>query len=55
MVDRTVTASIGMSPIGKTHDTIASVLLDSDLGLYKAKREGKDRICLGKPEKPKAA
>jgi diguanylate cyclase (GGDEF)-like protein len=55
MVDRTVTASIGMSPIGKMHDTIASVLLDADLGLYEAKREGKDRICLGKPEKPKAA
>ena len=55
MVDRTVTASIGMSPIGKMHDTIAAVLLDADLGLYEAKREGKDRICLGKPEKPKAA
>lgn len=55
MVDRTVTASIGMSAVSKKHDTIASVLHDADLGLYEAKRTGRDRLCVGKPEKPKAA
>lgn len=55
MVDRTVTASIGMSAVGKKHDTIASVLHEADLGLYEAKRTGRDRLCVGKPEKPKAA
>lgn len=55
MADRIVTASIGMTPIKKHHDTIAAVLHDADLGLYEAKRTGRDRICIGKPEKPKAA
>ena len=55
LVDRTVTASIGMSPVRKSHDTIASVLHDADLGLYEAKRTGRDRLCIGKPERPKAA
>ena len=55
MVDRTVTASIGMSPVRKVHDTIAAVLHEADLGLYEAKRTGRDRLCVGKPGKPKAA
>ncbi len=55
LIDRTVTASIGMSPVRQIHDTIASVLHDADLGLYEAKRSGRDRLCVGKPEKPKAA
>jgi diguanylate cyclase (GGDEF)-like protein len=55
MTDRIVTASIGMSEVKKHHDTIATVLHDADLGLYEAKRTGRDRMCIGKPEKPKAA
>jgi len=41
--------------VKKHHDTIATVLHDADLGLYEAKRTGRDRMCIGKPEKPKAA
>jgi diguanylate cyclase (GGDEF)-like protein len=55
MTDRIVTASIGMSEVKTHHDTIATVLHDADLGLYEAKRTGRDRMCIGKPEKPKAA
>lgn len=55
MHDRGVTASIGMTALQKHHDTIAAALHDADLGLYEAKRTGRDRMCIGRPSEPKAA
>jgi diguanylate cyclase (GGDEF)-like protein len=53
--DRLVTASIGIVEVSKSHDTIEIALHDADLGLYQAKRTGRDKICVTTVKKKKAA
>jgi diguanylate cyclase (GGDEF)-like protein len=53
--DRHVTASIGVVEVNRKHLTIESALHDADLGMYEAKRTGRDKICVTGVKKKKAA
>lgn len=53
--DRHVTASIGVVEVNRKHSTIESALHDADLGMYEAKRTGRDKICVTGVKKKKAA
>ena len=53
--ERQVTASIGIAEVSRKHKTIESALHDADLGLYEAKRSGRDKICVTGVKKKKAA
>jgi PleD family two-component response regulator len=53
--DRSVTASIGVVELNKKHESIEAALHDADLGLYEAKRTGRDKICVTGVKKKKAA
>ena len=53
--DRIVTASIGIVEVSKSHETIEVALHDADLGLYEAKRTGRNKICVMSVKKKKAA
>ena len=53
--DRVVTASIGIVEVQRKHQSIEVALHDADLGLYEAKRTGRDKICVTGVKKKKAA
>ncbi len=53
--ERIVTASIGIVAVNRSHETIEAALHDADLGLYEAKRTGRDKICVTGVKKRKAA
>jgi diguanylate cyclase (GGDEF)-like protein len=53
--EKVVTASIGVVEVNKNHMTIEAALHDADLGLYEAKRTGRDKICVTGVKKNKAA
>lgn len=55
MGEKIVTASIGVVEVNKNHQTIEAALHDADLGLYEAKRTGRDKICVTGVKKNKAA
>lgn len=55
MGSRIVTASMGLVEVSASHDTIESALNQADLGLYEAKRSGRDKICVFGVKKKKAA
>ncbi len=55
MGEKVVTASIGVVEVNKNHTTIEAALHDADLGLYEAKRTGRDKICVTGVKKNKAA
>ena len=53
--DRIITASIGIVEVSRKHQSIEAALQDADLGLYEAKRSGRDKICITGVKKKKAA
>ena len=53
--DRMVTASMGIAEVNRKHQSIEAALHDADLGLYEAKRTGRDKICVTGVKKRKAA
>lgn len=42
---RQVTASFGVASLSKHHENFTQVIKDADALMYKAKREGKNRVC----------
>ena len=56
MRSREVTISIGIGAIGAPNDTAAAMLKRADLALYRAKRDGRNRVvgarCLGPDYRP---
>lgn len=55
MGDRIVTASIGLTEVNGSHDSIETALHDADTSLYEAKGTGRDKICVAGVKKKKAA
>lgn len=44
--DRYVTLSAGVAELGGRHDSFASLAHDADIWMYRAKKAGRDRVCL---------
>ena len=48
--DFVLTVSIGIATKTDDHATLDSLLASADIALYQAKHEGRNRVCVYKPE-----